>query len=1704
MSKHRLFPRKSLVIPILALLLLPWLVKMADATPASRVQAAGWQRVWRGEGFLYALIALDAQNALGVGSDGLIISTDNGGTTWHYQSPYPDVDLHGVAAAGLSVWAVGGNGVILFSNDGGGHWTKQDGVQPQSLQDVFFLDPNRGWIVGENGLIRITEDGGVTWTDQSSGVGSVLRAVAFGDENHGVVVGDEGVILTTDDHGQTWTRRNGVTSRHLFDATMIGSKIWAVGAADTLLISNDYGESWQIKQTSAGNDLHAIAFAPGQSAIGWAAGLNGAIVKTTNGGASWQLVSHIDGSEKSGRDLFALAAGSGVAVWAGGSVVASNDGNWGGPVNPHSWFIWQSDDGAAWRHNIGGHYPRWFDVAAASEDVAYAVGDHLDVLKTEDGGYSWRELYRQTRSDPATTGDVADDFKSWLMAVQCAPANPDDCTAVGRFGLILHTLDGGQTWRREYAPGYGGYVYDVERAAGGKGVATATHHYFRTNDGGAHWADAEGLGFTLTGVDLDMITQDAGAMAVLKPYLKYTWDGGAHWGDKTLPGAYGSWKFEAVSAVDANNDGQLDRVWLAGCSRAPGGWVHEAPCISAAVVRSNDGGNTWADTVLNSGVPTFLAIDMADENVGWAVGEGGGLAVTNDGGITWQVIDAPASGKLHGVRALSRDLAYAVGEDHVILQYNALVSRNVNAPPQQNTRIDGDLNDWTTAAAGTIDANTSDTVTGDISDAADLSARLRVRWWEDKLFVALDVSDAAVTDHDRVEIAVDGLGDGLNGSDNHHITFYAKGRVESDGIQVASATTWDADSYRIEVVLPASELGGDFTANHAVGLNVGLFDYDSHFDQKSIIWNGDSVDGSPAGFASVILLPFGGDTRTLVSLPAGNLTLDGDLGDWSGEESFTLRTTSADTHQGAPITDADLSAAVRTRWWPDYLFIGVRVRDDVVGPGDAVHLSFDGDHDGRKDGSHDWEMRIGSDGNVSGGYRALAYVRPTGDGYQMEVAVPVSMLGGALGDGRDVGFDFGLEDDDDGDGRADTWLVWEGASPNGVFSDFGGIRLEAYEMVLQPGVNGYDGATDAMLDLWHTTANYGDASTIQWRANSSGPVKKILTRFDLSPLPADAIVYQATLSYYALSDDLNHYAQIRAWRMLRPWEEMEATWEQASDAESWEIAGATGAGDRASGYSVELTANGSGWYNFNVSGDVMKFLSGAAVNAGWQLEPSPDYSQFTLAAAEYATDVSKRPRLTIRYSLPGSAAFPTPTPTATPTATDTPTITPTATDTPTPTITPTPTLTPTATDTPTITPTATDTSTPTLTPTPTDTPTPTPTLTPTATPDTFTVILRSGLDNYQGVRDTFLAGRDPAVNYGQAPLLNVSDKADDRNRILIFFDLGSLTTADLRRAELRLYPAYLSIPPQGSAIINRMKRPWTEDGANWHQALLGQAWHQPGAGGYDSDFVAAATDIINVTSDAALSFDVTNDVRAWLNGDPNYGWIVRLNGSELLMALASSEYARLDLHPELVLTVGNDAILATPTPTPTPLATPTPGGAAGPATFVKSLHTGWNAFSIPVRPYTATLPDVLSSIAGKYSQVRWYDNSVTPPRWRTFDPASANNDLITIDHKISVWALMSAAATLEVPGERQTTTTIHLRPGWNQIGFPSLAAQPVGLALAGIAGSFDLVRVWDNDQMRWQTWRPDALNNDFALLHPGDSVWIHALGETDLVLVNSE
>ena len=1259
-----------------------------------------------------ALVGLDAKTVLGAGAGGMILSSTDAGVTWHYQSPAPDNDLHDLALAAGKAWAVGQGGIVLGSQDAGVTWKQLATVATASLNGVYFLNSSSGWAVGDGGVVVHSTDGGATWTPQTSGVATALNAVRiFADGQHGVVAGDKGVVLTTTNGGGTWTPRPGVGNGTLalHDIHIEGSQAWIAGDGGVIRYSNDMGAIWSSKAFPYIN-LHEVEFAPGQSQIGWVAGTqiitgvdNARIARTTDGGNTWSHVGSVSGSDRDKHPITALGVGDATHAWTGGSTPAAALDNWGdGLASRPSWFAWRTDNGVSWKHLVGGFFPRYFSLTAATDQIIYAGGQDTNIMKSMDGGQTWREIAKELRDDPEIAGLPNNGYGTILHGLSCVPGDPNDCNASGRAGLIVHTKDGGATWDREWpVPGYSYSLYDISRTSAKRGVTIGRWRYFRTLNG-TSWPEASNNGGNSTGIDLDMISDDQGAVAVLKPAFRYTTNGGNTWTVYLLPTDYGSWFFDAVDAYDGDGNGQLDNVWLAGCARAPGGWVHEAPCQAAAILHNPNAitdKTNWQATILPPGSPQIVKIEMVDETAGWAVGNEGAVYFTEDSGQTWTRQEVPDSSNLMALDVVDRNLAFAAGMEGIILRF-AQPNRRLIAGAQGVVSIDGDLVDWSSGYQRTIASDDVDFVSGDNSGPADVSADVRLRWDDQSFYVGVHVTDDVVMAGDQFGLAFDGLQDGLKGADDHTLLFGAGGDLSVNG--AAPPEGWEytvhqvSNGYDIEASLPASALGDSFAHLHKMGANVALFDADVQGQAASVlVWTGTSLDGDPAAYGEVTLFRFDNQQPNLDALPTGAFTVDGDLSDWSAEATSTLSAATADSVQGVPpASDADLSSTLRLRWWSDYLFFGLHVSDQNLTAGDTLQINFDPSGDA-KPGNDDHELLIHPDGSVTDNglepQGVLAVGRTVPGGYEMEVAIPAAWFTTPPYDAyRSIHFNYGLLDDDNGDGVVERRLNWQGASVGGIQADYGSLTLLTFEIKLMAAPGGGN-VQDSTLDEWKPTTNYGNFGYIGLRPGSA---QTGVIRFNLDGLPAGAQIKRALLRLYRLpvagaTGPLN----ITVYRLLRSWTEMQATWNQAANGSPWGSPGAAGAGDRDATPSTQgaiLVDNV--FESFDVTTDVQKIVAGEAPNYGWVLQGNAGMNKmFQIASSNVVSPTNARPEMDFEYTLPGGTVA-TATPWASPTAT--------ATATPTDTLTPTPTASPTATATPTTTPTDTPTSTPTSTPVP--------------------------------------------------------------------------------------------------------------------------------------------------------------------------------------------------------------------------------------------------------------------------------------------------------------------------------------------------------------------------------------------------------------------
>lgn len=277
---------------------------------------------------LYGVFFLaDGRNGWVVGDGGKVLRTTDAGGLWAPQTSNTSFNLRGVWFTGAQEgWAVGFSGTVLRTSNGGTSWQRLTNVGVgDNLMDVFFASRDTGWAVGTNGAVVRTFDRGASWQLTRVPAGGTLQSVAFAGARDGWAVGDNGVIAGTHDAGRTWFRvLPGITSDDLRAVWRVGSdSAFAAGAQGRVprAVPGPDSVAWELRNAGASNQLEGVHYPTARIgyAVGFNAGLGGAVLRTGDGGVTWQAQT----SRTSAHlfDVFFVDALRGWAVGSGGVIV---------------------------------------------------------------------------------------------------------------------------------------------------------------------------------------------------------------------------------------------------------------------------------------------------------------------------------------------------------------------------------------------------------------------------------------------------------------------------------------------------------------------------------------------------------------------------------------------------------------------------------------------------------------------------------------------------------------------------------------------------------------------------------------------------------------------------------------------------------------------------------------------------------------------------------------------------------------------------------------------------------------------------------------------------------------------------------------------------------------------------------------------------------------------------------------------------------------------------------------------------------------------------------------------------------------------------------------------------------------------------------------------------------------------------------------
>lgn len=260
-----------------------------------------------------------------------------------------------------------------------------------NLRAIHFIDNNTGFAGGYDGKLIKTIDGGVSWSELETNTDANFFGIDFIDNNKGFVVGGAGNCV-----------ENGCIP---FSAVM--------------LKTIDGGNTWEkvSLNLSRKTELHSVHFV--NNSIGFAIG-NSSIIRTTNGGISWEEKT-IDNLGGIMWNIDFNGIQNGMIICTGGKIIST------------------TDSGNSWHINSTISVNGSVSISLTEDNVAYASGNNT-IFKSNDFGNSWVEL----TNSPTDNFDINFIAKNFGFAVGRGNWSGGDFGH--NYGAISYTTDGGENW----------------------------------------------------------------------------------------------------------------------------------------------------------------------------------------------------------------------------------------------------------------------------------------------------------------------------------------------------------------------------------------------------------------------------------------------------------------------------------------------------------------------------------------------------------------------------------------------------------------------------------------------------------------------------------------------------------------------------------------------------------------------------------------------------------------------------------------------------------------------------------------------------------------------------------------------------------------------------------------------------------------------------------------------------------------------------------------------------------------------------------------------------------------------------------------------------------------------------------------------------------------------------------------------------------
>ena len=545
------------------------------------------------------------------------------------------------------------------SIDGGATWFPiNDGITARTGPSgdaipVFSLtidpnDPDTIWAGTQfgGGAFR-SDDGGESWQELSAGLREPslsIRGFTVEPGNSDVVylAGEvsswdwngsplpglgldmtKGVVYRSTNRGRSWTR--------IWSGDNLARYVWIHPNDHRLL----YVSTGIFDREAANSDPQA----PDPGGVG--------VLRSRDGGATWQALGTTNGfrpDELYIGSLFMHPQDPRILIAATG-----NDPYQTRLGRPLGAIYLTRDGGDRWQRVLELSNASTVEICTSDPRVMYA-GSINGVHRSDDGGETWLEV-------AGSLWGSEDVLAGFPIDMQCDPRDPMRIFVNNYIGGNFLSVDGGRTWTTA-SRGYTGALLrqvDTARPDSDTLYAAGRMGTFVTHDGGATWhGTAYGPARVPEGIVVAVDPFDAThVMAVLQdggPNPKASRDGGSTWHNVDTglwpPGEFRGGTVTRIAFSRHERGLALATAGTMDC------YVARETCDAGdagqggGIIRSTDGGETWAPTDLDVG--QVFDLHLVDASLAYAVAYPASVYRSTDGGQHWQRVAERISDAIPG------------------------------------------------------------------------------------------------------------------------------------------------------------------------------------------------------------------------------------------------------------------------------------------------------------------------------------------------------------------------------------------------------------------------------------------------------------------------------------------------------------------------------------------------------------------------------------------------------------------------------------------------------------------------------------------------------------------------------------------------------------------------------------------------------------------------------------------------------------------------------------------------------------------------------------------------------------------------------------------------------------------------------------------------------------------------------------------------